>query len=355
LTSEPIGLGTADGDARWIGIRRHQALLVVCGLGLVGDVVVRAGGPFSEFLFGVVLLVCAVPTYDGVTAGEWLLIAVRYAIRTRWTRVHVAAQGRGLRVRARGLAVVRGYELHHRGRLDLSGHDVERADDLMAFVDAMATSDRTAHVSLHVDVTSNVARTLLTLPDGATPPEHWTQNNDLVRDVVGVSSKDAAWLLERWSYVRSSSGLTRVLRIRDFSAAPDGHALLERLQLSREHVTLSVHLDVVSGSRARRLAERAVHRTGSDGAASSSIGFRRTARAERGLARLAQREVLVASGRALLRVGVYVAVHAPSREELRTGVVEVIRRAHDAGLRCERGVGRQSTWFCFQLPGEPGR
>jgi hypothetical protein len=355
LTSEPIGLGAADGDVRWIGIRRHQAVLVVCALGLVGNFVVSADGRFAELFFGLALLLCAVPLFDETTTGEWLLIAARYVIRPRWTHVRVAAQGRGIAVRGRALVVVQGYELRHRGRLDLSGQDVERADDLMDVVDAMATSDRPSHVSLHVDVTPRGARTLLTLEEGATPPEVWTMNNDLVREVTGVSSKDDMWLLERWRYVRSSGGLARVMRIRDFTAAPHGRAMLERLQQSSEHVTLSVHVEVVSGSKARRIAERAVHRTGSDGAASSSIGFRRTARAERGLVRLAQRETLVASGRALLKVGVYVVVHAPSRSELRKGVEEVLRRAHDAGLRCERGGGRQSTWFCFQLPGGAGR
>ncbi|MGC1419836.1 MAG: hypothetical protein WA786_06945 [Acidimicrobiales bacterium] len=355
MTSEPIGLGAADADARWIGIRRHQAVLVVCALGLVGDYVVSADGLFVELFFGLALLFCAVPLYDETTAGEWLLVAARYVIRPRWTHVRVAVQGRGVTVQGRSQVVVQGYELRHRGRLDLSGHDVERADDLMTAADAMATSDRPSHVSLHVDVTPRFARTLLTLEEGATPPEVWTSNNDLVREVAGVSSKDGMWLLERWRYVRSSDGLARVIRIRDFSAAPPGRPLLERLQQSGEHVIISVHVEVVGGSRARRIAERAVHRTGSDGAASSSIGFRRTARAERGLVRLAQREALVASGRALLKVGVYVVVHAPSRAELRTNVEGVLRRAHDAGLRCERGGGRQSTWFCFQLPGGTGR
>ena len=35
--SESLGLGEADADARWIGVRRHQAVLVVLGIGLLGD------------------------------------------------------------------------------------------------------------------------------------------------------------------------------------------------------------------------------------------------------------------------------------------------------------------------------
>lgn len=354
MTSEPLGLGECDADARWIGVRRHQAVLVVCGLGLVGDFFVRADGLVTEVLVGVALGICALPLCDDSTVGEWLLIAVRFLARRRWTMVSVTTQGRALRVRARGQVVVEGYELRHRGRLDLSGHDIERSDELTAFVDAMATGDRLSHVSLHVESTAVSARTLLALPEGAKPPEIWRASNDLLREVAGVSSHDSMWLLERWRYVRTLNGLTRVLRIRDFSAVPDGHAMLERLAQSRADVTLSMHLDVVGASRAHRIAERAVHRTGMDGAATSSIGFRRTARAARGLQRLAQHEAFVANGRALLRVGVYVGVGAPSRGELRRSVDEVLRHAHEAGLRCERGGGRQSVWFCLQLPGGPG-
>jgi hypothetical protein len=195
----------------------------------------------------------------------------------------------------------------------------------------------------------------LSLPEGTTPPEGWSEGRDLLLEVIGVSTtKRSMWLLERWRYLRTSNGLIRVLRVRDFTAVSDGQALLERLQQSSDQVSLGLHFDVVSAQRAHRLAERAVHRTGSDGAAARSVGFRRTARADRSLERLAQREVLVASGRALLRVAVYVCVHAPSQSELHQRVSEILRRGHEAGLRCERGLGRQATWFCHQLPGGPG-
>ena len=70
--------------------------------------------------------------------------------------------------------------------------------------------------------------------------------------------------------------------------------------------------------------------------------------------RLAQRETLVASGRALLRVAVYVSVHAQTKDELRTSLEAVLANAQEAGLRYERGLGRQATWLCQQLPGGPG-
>jgi hypothetical protein len=355
LTSDLLALGDADGQARWIGIRRHQAVLVIAGLGLTGDWLVRAQKVPVELLGGVALLICALPVVDNLTLGEWLSVGFRYACRSRWTLVAASPEETSISLRARGHALVQGFELRHRGRLDLSGHDVERAQELAAFSDALATSDRSCHVSVHVASSRGGAQTLLALEEGAAPPEGWTTNRDLLLTMVGASpTKPSLWLLERWRYLRACDGLIRVVRIRDFSAVPDGRALLDRLQQSSDEVSVGLHFDVVSGSRSHRIAERAVHRTGTDGAASRTVGFRRTARADRALERLAQRETLVASGRALLRVAVYVSVRAPSQLALHQSVAEVVRRAHEGGLRCELGLGRQAIWFCHQLPGGPG-
>jgi hypothetical protein len=353
--SELLALGDADGQARWIGIRRHQAVVVVIGIGLTGDWLVRNQSSVVELITGLVLLICALPGHDNLTVGELVVVAVRYVGRSRWAEVSFVPERTALALRARGHVTVRGFSLQHRGRLDLSGHDVVRAQDLAAFADAQATSDRSVHVGLHVRSSREGGDTLLSLGEETIAPEGWSESSELLLEIIGLSqAKSSMWLLERWSYLRTASGLVRVLRVRDFTAVPDGRALLERLQQSSEDVTVALHFDVVSGQRAHRMVERAVHRTGSDGAASRSVGFRRTARAERSLERLAQREVLVASGRALLRCAVYVRVGATSERLLRQSVDEVQRRAHEAGLRCERGLGRQALWYCHQLPGGPG-
>jgi hypothetical protein len=293
--------------------------------------------------------------YDNLTVGEMLALGLGYLSRSRWSRLGVEAQGRALRLSARGQVLVQGYELQHRGRLDLSGGDLHVALELAALSDALATGGQSRHVSVHVRVDGVRARTLLSLEQGVSPPEGWTSNNALARDFAGLrAGEDSMLLLERLNYVRSSQGLVRVLRIRDFSAVPAGRALLERLQQSGCEVGVGVHIEVVSGAKAQRIAERAVHRVGSDGAIARAAGFRRTARAEHALERLAQRETLVASGRALLRVAVYVSVHARTEDELRTSLEAVLANAREAGLRCERGRGRQATWLCLQLPGGPG-
>jgi hypothetical protein len=107
-------------------------------------------------------------------------------------------------------------------------------------------------------------------------------------------------------------------------------------------------------ARGRRLAERAVHRHRSDGAASAAAGFRRTARVEHSFARLREREAQVAAGRALLRLAVFVTVRAESLAELTVEVRRVRRALHESGLVAERGRGRQADWFALQLPGGPG-
>jgi hypothetical protein len=55
-----------------------------------------------------------------------------------------------------------------------------------------------------------------------------------------------------------------------------------------------------------------------------------------------------------LRIAVFATVRGNSYDELRASVDEVQRAAHDSGLRCDRGAGRQTEWYCFQLPGGPG-
>jgi hypothetical protein len=353
--SDLVDLAGSDCEARWIGIRRHQAVLIVCGFCLIGDSAVRPGASLLEVAAGGAMALCAVPCYDHLTMGECLVVALRFLSRSRWTTLSVTELGRALKLSARGQAIVEGYELQHRGRLDLSGRDMSAALDLAAFTDGLSTGDGSSHASIHVKSGSARARTLLSLDREVHPPEGWSANGALVRELLGLRrASDSMWLLERWRYVRTCDGLTRVLRICDFSAVPSGHAILERLQLCDVDVDVALHFDVIAGVKAHRITERAVHRLGSDGALTRAAGFRRTARADRALERLVQREALVASGKALLRVAVYVSVHGATLGELHRNIDTVLAKAHEAGLRCERGLGRQAIWFCFQLPGGPG-
>ena len=252
---------------------------------------------------------------------------------------------------ARGDATARGFELHHRGRLDLSGRDRQNAAALADFADALAASDTTRHFSLHVRSSPGDVATLLFVPTDVSAPTGWTKSSD--QELAGTALGTTA-LLERWDYVRDDREVMRVLRVRDFSAAPDGHALLERLQFASSTLDVVVHVEVVGGARAHRLAARAVHRMGSDVVTSQAAGFRRTAASSRSLERLRQRETLVVEGTALLRVAVFVVVRASSLAQLQRDVGALTRAALESGLRCEPGRGRQSPWYCAQLPGAPG-
>jgi hypothetical protein len=55
-----------------------------------------------------------------------------------------------------------------------------------------------------------------------------------------------------------------------------------------------------------------------------------------------------------VRLAVFVVVSAESLEDLQQCSTIIWRRAHDGGLRLERGRGNQYEWFRAQLPGGPG-
>jgi hypothetical protein len=353
--SEMIGLGVADGESRWIGVRRHQAALAIAGLGLLGEWITNAHGASIEFVVGMALLTCAAPTRDGLTVGERLRVGIDFVVRSRWTTIRASVRCEAVTVNAHGEATSRGFELQHRGRLDLSGRDHQNALALADFADGLATGDETRHFSLHVRSSPKNVATLLVLPVDVSAPAGWTEDTTLALEASGVGgATGAAWLLERWAYVRDAAGVARVLRVRDFSAVPDGHASLERLQFAAPTLDVAVHVDVVGAVRAKRLAARAVHRVGSDDATSRAAGFRRTAQSTRTLERLRQRESLVVEGTSLMRVAVFVVVRAATLDQLRRDVRAVTRAAFESGLRCEPGFGRQSSWYCAQLPGAPG-
>ena len=355
MTSEFVGLGESDANARWAGIRRHQAILIILGLGLVGDWTIGPHAKMVELALGVAALCAASPAYDGLTVSELAVVSLRYVTHRRWFLITTQTNGAALNVTAHGNVAVQGFELLHHGRLDLSGADVELSARFVDQIKGMATTNETSHVSVHVRSLPQVAGTLMTLRMNSQTPEGWRENGGLLRELVGLAvGADNAGVLERWNYLRSETEVVRVFRVSDFSGASVQRALLEKLQQSAHHPEIAFHLDVLPSSKAHRVASRAVHQLSSDAAASSAVGFRRSARSKRTLRRLNEREELVANGDALLRIGVFVIVRAASRALLRAASADVIRSAEDSGLRLHRGVGRQVLWYCFQLPGGPG-
>ena len=352
--SDLITLGASDSQPRWIGVRRHQVVLIIVGLVAVGDAIIASRPSVVQALGGVLLLASAVPVGDDATVALWISIAARYATRSRWSLVRVEGAPSGLRVTGRSTVRVNGYRLRHRGRLDLSGRDEVLAERLAVFVDGLASSELEHHVSIHTVNGVGRVDTLLTIGDGVGAPDGWTRDDHLIRSASGVDADGRVWLLERWGYVRTSDGVTRVLRVRDFTSASRGRPVLEVIQDTPDYCCVAVHVGVVGSTRAHRIAQRAVHRVTSDDTASSSAGFRRTARHERSMRRLAQHEALVAQGAALLRLSVFAVVRSDDLDGLGRCVSDVTRRMGEAGLRCDGGSGRQAPWYRFALPGGPG-
>lgn len=350
-----MGLGESDVEARWIGIRRHQAVLLIVGVALMGEGIITSRVRLGAIVAGMFLLLCVAPTGDGRTVGEQTLIALRFVLRQQWRTFNARELGEDIVLWCGGEVAFRTYELVHHGRLDLSGRDAMIAHSLTEFADAASAARTGQHFSVHVTRRRKGACTLLALPVDAPAPDGWTPTNALALELLLGSSEDRSFsLFERLTYVRNSRELVRVYRVRDFSFAPQRQSLLEPLLRSPEFFDVALHVDVVSGATAQRLASRAVHRVGSDDETSRSAGFRRTARSSRIFERMAQRERYVAGGRALLRVAVYVVVRADTLDELQRRGALVWRHAHDAGLRLDRGRGLQAAWYRSQLPGGPG-
>ncbi|MBW4079769.1 MAG: hypothetical protein HIU84_14965 [Acidobacteria bacterium] len=352
--SEAVGLGRSDALDSWLGLARHQVALVLAGSIVCGDWLVRTRSSPLELMVGVVFAGASLRCIRGLTIAEFTKVVVLYRVRSRWQRVVSSREDEVVELVAGGTATFRGYELDHRGRLDLSGGDIVNAQRLSELVNGLAVGATMSHVSLHVRGGSSNARTFLTLACDATVCEGWTPSVTLVEEVVEKNVGPLNLVLERWSYLRVSGGIQRVIRVDDFQGATQERALLERLQEVMSHLDLALHVEVVGASRAQRLSARAVHRVGSDAQVARAAGFRRSARAALAAERLSQREELVANGHALLRLGVYITLHCASLSELRDASSELRRRATASGLRLDTGVGRQWSWLCFSLPGGPG-
>jgi len=115
-------------------------------------------------------------------------------------------------------------------------------------------------------------------------------------------------------------------------------------------VDLALHVDVVSGSEPSDFRPGGSSRR-SDDATSRAVGFRRTARSARNYERLAQREALVASGRALVRVAVYLLVRASSLDELpRPKVTRCGARRTTPAYVFETRKGAKHSGHRAQLP-----
>ena len=354
LTSSDPGATFADSDAevRWYGLARHRLVLILGALGVSLVALVTHGARGWEWWVALALALLTAPGTAGRSCYEMAVVEARFWLRRRvtWTVVTVTPQGLVLTSRHECRAEV--YELSHRGRLDLSGHDAGLAARLAQLVEAIAEAGVGAHLALHVESREGAppATTLSTTSPIVAAPEWRRVPDGGVPRTLRVGRNA---LLERRDHLRTRDGVLRTLRVSRFAPGRETSGLAA-LGERAAWLTLSVHAAVVPTARARRLAARAVHRVGSDAQITRAAGFRWSARREWELEALRQREQAVAAGAALCQWALYLVVRASSLEELRARVDDVVALSRAAGLRLDVGSARQREYFEFQLPGGPG-
>jgi hypothetical protein len=354
LTSSDTGSTFADSDAevRWYGLARHRLLLLLGALGVSLAALVTHGERWWEWCVALALALLAAPGTAGRSCYELVAIEIRFWLRRRVTWSVVTVTPKGLVLTSRHECRAEVYELSHRGRLDLSGHDTGLAARLTQLVEAIAEGGVGAHVALHVESREGAppTTTLSTTSPIAAAPEWRRAGDGGVPRTLRVGRNA---LLERRDHLRTRDGVLRTLRVGRFAPGRETSGLAV-LGEHADWLTLSVHVAVVPTARARRLTARAVHRVGSDAQVTRSAGFRWSARREWELDALRQREQAVAAGAALCQWALYLVVRASSLEELRARVDDVMAVSRATGLRLDVGSARQREYFEFQLPGGPG-
>jgi len=348
LTSESARLGESDVRLRWMGFFAHQGVVALLAVGVTMFGLFDGRSPWWWVPLSLVTASLAFPVGGGDTLGQLVATLVHFLIRSRWHQVDVLNVDQSTLIVAKGSANVRCYAFEHRGRLDLTEGDRQLGQTLRDLTDALAQRSSSSRVSLHLVHSGDTPVTVLALEPEVSAPRGWSGGVDVASMVAS-----APLVFERWSYLRHDSKLVRCYRVLDFSAVRSTRSLLEGLQRETRMTNVTLMVEVLSSSRARRLTARAAHQLESDVAAASAVGFRRSARTRARQSRLDRRETSVAQGRALLRVAVYATIEAATLSELRAAHVSLWRSAHETGLRLERGFGLQFRWWSAQLPGGP--
>lgn len=347
-------MAESDSWPRWWGVARHRVVLGAAAIVLGSDALLRAGGRWWEWPLAGVTGACASPGPAARSWGQWGVGEARFLLRRRVRWVSLETDEEAVVVDVGVSQRVWCYEFTHRGRLDLSGRDGELASRLARMVESFATGTDHAHVALHVDTggrSNGAARTSLSVSTASPVPSEWHR-----RSAAGVPrclTLGRSALIERRHYVRTPQCVVRTLRVADFAAGRASDAL-ETLGGYGSGLVLSLHARVIPLVRARRLTARAVHRVGTDAEVARGAGFRWSARDQKALDALREREELVAQGAALCQWALFVLVSADDVGTLRRRVNETREMARSSGLRLDPGVGVQGEWFTWQLPGGPG-
>lgn len=265
----------------------------------------------------------------------WWLMALTLLVLALWPVAHtttatVVGRDVGRWFRPRLVRVRRPlptWRFEHYGDARLSGLDAVLARDLGALLTARDGTDRC------LVVRTSPSPSVITLTGPATAPSsQWVRTNDAPVPLV----------LECATHVRTTRGVTRLLRVTAWGAHPSP---LRALQDQVPQCAVAVVFAVLDAARSRRKSEQRVHRLRADGAFARSWGFRPRATTTHAVTRATEQEAWVARGHALASLAVFVIVEAPDRRVLRQRVGAVERRAAACGLRVDRGRGRQGPWW----------
>ena len=324
-------LGASDHDGRWMGIKRHQGVLLIGGLTLGGDFILRPHATGIEGVTAVVMVTLSMPAKDLMSIGQWVAVLVRFFYRTRLSPFTVE--------RTTLAEEMPTFELLHRGRMDLSGEDQNCIKVMMEVCDGLSLLNETSHVALYALQRGNERATVLRLPRSFGPASGF-------QTMTQRDEKDGAKeiSLERWRYIRSDNAVVRYYQVHDFATSRSESGFMTALLRSGAKCDVAVHIEVLGARRGKQSAERAVHGRESDQLISSRSGYRFTAARARQSERLRERELSVASGRALLRLSVLIEVRGSNLRELRERCAHVEQMSASSGLRLHSGRGRQETW-----------
>ncbi len=327
-------LSHSDATPQWASMQRHQIVGVLVTFGALATWLLIF--PHATLLIGIGVGagLVAVPIGMGETVGTMALTTLRFVIRPKW---NVVKETTGPAWSA---------QLDHTGRLDLSGKDAVVVSQIEDLCTRLATLPTGGEVMVRVDMRSEVAHTMLSASGGG-PPVGWHEV-----DTSSAVPQRGTVTRERWSVLHDAGEVTTILRVHLFSGSSQ-RGLLEALQRTPVPMEMGLRFDVLPAARAVRLTGRAVHRGGIDGAAATTLGFRRSARSDHDFERVRRREQLVAEGRPLMRLGVYLTVHAATTAQLRERVLVLQRSARDAGIGLHRGRGRQRHFAAWSR--EEGR
>lgn len=344
------GLGASDAELRWVGIRRHQALLLITGVVVCADWLTGRHRPVSELVVGLLATLCSAQFSSTRTIGEQLVVGLTFVARGKWSSLQFSQSSDGVLIHSSPETTFAVHELQQTGRLDLTGEDYEVARSIESFCTALSVSVTKGHFSQHVITTSAGHTTLVVTESHLSPQGNWLRNDAAITSLFEESALKPVHIIERWSYLCMEESFKRVLRIQDFASTLHRENLLQTFQRNCPTLDIALHIDVVGSSAAHKRSARAVHQGQSDVGVTQSAGFRKSARSEQAQQRIAQREVEVAAGAALLMIGCYMTITSQSLQALETDTSLVSQRASESGLRLDFGTGVQLQWLRSYLP-----